>query len=240
MSEENKNKLINNYSIIFDKFTNHIHNRTISKKKINRYCIIKSEKDVKKIIDIICCLDKQNIADILSYDNNVQPKIINENENKQLETINDILNMGKQTNDLYYKKETDKLKIMKFMGINISIFNKIRNSFTPLQPENFWNEIFKQKYLDRTENYINNWCIDPDYIIHIIQSDEYIKKYKFINELIEPYINNQIQLNSGIIHHIIFKGELFYNYIIESPDYALFILNENQYHNIPKFLMRVM
>jgi hypothetical protein len=247
MSQEDKNKLINNYSIVFHKYINHINKSIISKKKINRPCIIQNEKDIKNIINITCNLDKKNITEILSYN---EIKKYNDgkyndgkhhiNNNEQIETIEDILKLGKYSNDLYYKKETDKLKIMKFMGINISLFNKIRNTFKPLKPEQFWIEIAKQKYLSRNENYINNWCIDPDYIIHIIQSDEYIKKYTFLNELLEPYINNQIQLNSGIIHHIIFKGELLYNYIIESPDYALFILNENQHYNIPKFLIRLM
>lgn len=212
-----------------------------SKKKNNRPCVIQSESDIKNIINLVVNNKDKNISEIINYDEKeyIQTYLEYKNNkdnisNKMAESIEQIIELGKQSNDFYYQRDEDILLLFKFMGFNKNIFNKYINLHNPISIENFWNEISKQNYLDKSESY--KWWADPDYIIHIIKHNEYIKKYKNMSIILEPYINKEIQLSTGIIHHIIFKGEIFYNYVLESPDYALFILNENQFHNIPKLL----
>ena len=103
--------------------------------------------------------------------------------------------------------------------------------------ENFWTEIDKFDYRDKTgRESIKNWTIDIKNILDILQSKIYIDKVIQLKTSLKNILTDDEFDSTGICHHIIFKGNNYYNCIIESPDFILFEITENNIHHIPKYI----
>jgi len=106
-----------------------------------------------------------------------------------------------------------------------------------INESNFWSEIKKLNYKDKdTMPSITQWKANKATLKLIVENSIYKNKFIQLTSLLIEILSDEVLEDTGIIHHIIFSGQQLFDYIVNSPDFVLYIINENSYHNIPKYL----
>lgn len=171
--------------------------------------------------------DKNEYDEALQYYNNIND--INDEYlyTSYISSLEDI----KNTEPLIINKSPDKKKIKKNKKVKTDIEVIITD-------ENIWEEIEYLQYKDAwtSPRLLYDQKISKMNFWHIISSDSFRKKHDTLYEILLYIISKSKLDESGVIYHIIFMGKTLYNYIIENPNFVLFILNQSMHHNIPKYL----
>jgi hypothetical protein len=149
-----------------------------------------------------------------------------------------------ELSDILNKQKLNKVKIDPLKLMNIGVPNTtdtltpiVTNLYQKITELNFWIEIEKLNYKDRNECLnINSWNIDAGYVLYLMNTEIYLATFTKIKNILQPFLTEERITNTGIIHHIIFKGRTYYNYILDSPDFILYELDEHVCHDIPRYL----
>jgi hypothetical protein len=102
-----------------------------------------------------------------------------------------------------------------------------------------WVAIARLDYKDAEErNLVADWNVNIDAVVHVMTRDVYVAKYTAMADRISEHVDRLTVASTGVVHHIIFKGSNYYNLINESPDFIVWVLDEHNYWNIPKYIAK--
>lgn len=132
-------------------------------------------------------------------------------------------------------KETQSTKNIDIENLNTKKTLKKNSKEIAITKSNFWDEIDKFNYRDRRiVPHVTQLKLNKNTIKYFIQTPVYIKKYTQLVSVLTNIVS--LDMLDKAIHHIIFSGEQLFNYIFDSPDFILYIINEKLYHDIPQFI----
>ena len=154
-----------------------------------------------------------------------------EDEQKQSIDINRIKDM------LHILKSVD---VTFRYGIYIGKYCEDALRLAPITDEDsFWSAVARIDYKDAEERrQLTDWNVDISQVVQIMTHDIYVAKYTAMINRISEHIDRGILVNYGVVHHIIFKGDHYYNLINEAPDFITWVLAEHNFWNIPKYIKK--